>query len=79
MTKSKRDTLIELDQLVSDRLLEALRNDKLEEIPLLSNAMKYLAMNQQVSEKAKVTANDRHKKMIEEAKKQREQEIASTK
>ena len=75
---TKKQKLEQIDDLVSDKLLEALKNDKLDDIPLLSNAMKYLAINQEVSEKTKVTASDKHNKMIQEAKKRRE-ESASTK
>ena len=75
---TKKQKLEQIDNLVSDKLLEALQNDKLEDIPLLSNAMKYLAINKEVSEKTKVTASDKHNNMIQEAKKRME-ESASTK
>jgi hypothetical protein len=74
---TKREKLEKLDELTIDKMLECVKDDKLELLPLFSTVLTYLKANEQVSEKEKQTAGTRHKQMIDEAKKERDN--ASTK
>ena len=68
----KRAHLKKLDKLVCESLIDMMENKEYEKIPSLSVAVQYLKANEQVTEKEKQTANSRHKEMVEEARKRRE-------
>jgi len=68
---TKREKLQLLDENVCDALTTFIKNKEYEKIPSLSVAVQYLKANEEVSEKEKKTANDRHREMIKEAKRKR--------
>lgn len=68
---TKREKLQNLDEEVCDTLLDLVRNKRFEEISNLSVAVQYLKANEQVSEKEKKSANQRHQDMVKEAKRRR--------
>lgn len=68
---NKRESLKKLDELVCENLIEMMEKKDYDLIPSLSVAVNYLKINEQVSEKEKVTASSMHKQMVEEARKKR--------
>ena len=68
---TKKEKLKLLDETVLNKMQEMLDNDRTDELPSLSTVVNYLRANQEVSEKEKRTASDRHAEMVKEAKKKR--------
>jgi hypothetical protein len=68
---TKKEKLKKLDETVLNKMQEMLDNDRTDELPSLSTVVNYLRANQEVSEKEKRTASDRHAEMVKEAKKKR--------
>lgn len=68
---NKREKLEKLDELTLDKMLDCVKNNKLELLPLFSTVLNYLKANEQVSEKEKQTAGSRHKQLVDEAKRKR--------
>ena len=71
---TKKEKLKLLDETVLNKMQEMLDNDRTDELPSLSTVVNYLRANQEVSEKEKRTASDRHAEMVKEAKKKRSEE-----
>ena len=68
---NKREKLEKLDELTLDKMLDCVKNNTLELLPLFSTVLNYLKANEQVSEKEKQTAGSRHKQLVDEAKRKR--------
>lgn len=68
---TKKEKLKKLDDSVLDAMQKMVDNNRFEELPSLSVVVSYLKANQEVSEKEKRTASDRHAEMVKEAKKRR--------
>ena len=68
----KRKALEKLDKLIIEKMTTFLEENRVEELPSLSVVVQYLKANEQVAEKKKKTVSDRHKELIEQARRERE-------
>lgn len=67
----KKEDLETLDDLIRQRMIDMVKNGKLDELSSLSVPVNYLKANAVVSEKPKSTVEDDVKKRMEEAEKRR--------
>lgn len=72
---AKRESLKLLDQKVLFAMLDIMEKKEYNLLPLFSTPIAYLKANEQVSEKDKKTAGSEHRRLIEEAKKKRANEV----